>query len=156
MASLSDTSADLEAIKRTFVGKWKLTKTEGQDEYLKLLGVNFMLRKVAAAAGSSGTTIDISVDGEQIRIVNTGPKKTTNKLFKLNIESEDTDPVDNAVTAITTFECGRLVTNSKPRDKSKAKETKVSREVTIGANGKEEMIMTVNAESVVMKRYFVR
>ncbi|XP_033748123.1 fatty acid-binding protein, heart-like [Pecten maximus] len=152
MADAPDVSADLEAIKKKFSGKWKLRNSEGLDEYLKFIGLNFVFRKVATAASC---TVDISVEEDKIRLITHGPK-TSNDVFNLNTELEDTDPVGNEMTAVVTFEGGNLVTNSKPRNKSKAKETKVTREIIKGDDGKDEMIMTVNAGTLVMKRFFVK
>ncbi|XP_033748125.1 fatty acid-binding protein, adipocyte-like [Pecten maximus] len=150
MASASDVAADLETIKQKFVGKWKLTKSEGLDEYLKFLGLNFVFRKLAAAASC---TVEISVEEDKICFITHGPKTST-EVFSLNTEWELKDPVGNDITAIVTFEGGMLVNNSKPRGNSKAKKTKVTREICVGAAGKVEMVMTVNAEALVMKRYF--
>ncbi|XP_060074605.1 fatty acid-binding protein, heart-like [Ylistrum balloti] len=150
MANASDVSADLLAIKDKFGGTWTLTKNEKLDEYLKLIGLNFLFRKVAMAAGC---TLEISVEGDKVRFITKGPK-TSNHAFLLNTELEDDDPVGNAMTAVVTFTDGKIVTTSKPRGKSKAKDTTVTREVITREDGKQELIMTVNAGEVEMKRYF--
>ncbi|OWF48078.1 fatty acid-binding protein, heart-like [Mizuhopecten yessoensis] len=153
MASGSDVPADLEAIRNRFAGEWKLMNSEGLDEYLKFIGLNFLFRKVA---GNASCTVIISVEENKVRLITKGPK-TQDHAFNLNTEVDDSDPVGNEMTAVVTFEDGKLVTNSKPRNKSNAKVTKVTREVIAGVKGKpDEMIMTVEAGTLVMKRFFVK
>jgi hypothetical protein len=53
--------------------------------------VNFVLRKLAAAASS---TMTISVENDQVRILTKGPKDSDHK-FHLDTEVESNDPQDN-------------------------------------------------------------
>lgn len=56
-----------------------------------VVGVNFVLRKLAAAASS---TMTISVEDGQVRINTKGPKDSDHK-FHLDTEVESNDPQDN-------------------------------------------------------------
>lgn len=56
-----------------------------------IVGVNFVLRKLAAAASS---TMTISVEDGQVRINTKGPKDSDHK-FHLDTEVESNDPQDN-------------------------------------------------------------
>ncbi|XP_069135368.1 fatty acid-binding protein homolog 5-like [Argopecten irradians] len=153
MAERGDVAADLEAIDKKFSGKWKLTKNENLDDYLKLIGLNFIMRK---AAGAAGCTVEISIEGDKVRLITKGPR-TSDDSFRLHETLDDKDPVGNELTATVTFEDGKLVTKSEPRNNSKAKKTTVTREIIPGADGKpDELLMTVTAETVVMKRTFVK
>ena len=46
-------------------GKWQVDKNENFDEYLKALGVNMLIRKMA---NSSKSVIQITVEGDQLTI----------------------------------------------------------------------------------------
>uniref|UniRef100_K1QS53 Fatty acid-binding protein, heart n=1 Tax=Magallana gigas TaxID=29159 RepID=K1QS53_MAGGI len=173
----------LAEIENSVAGVWVLQKNENLDEYLKEIGVNFVLRKLAAAASS---TMTISVEDGQVRINTKGPKDSDHK-FHLDTEVESNDPQDNPMKAVVKWTDGKLVTHSKPTEGSKAKETKVVREVldgqlimalvtwkdgkliteakpVEGSNGKAtrverevvdgELIMTIYVNNVVCRRIF--
>ncbi|XP_069135369.1 fatty acid-binding protein, heart-like [Argopecten irradians] len=150
---MANVSADMETIKSKFTGKWKLTKSEGLDDYLKSIDINFMARKMAATAS---VTLEVSVDGNTIRVVTNGPKNSTEEC-QLNQEADKKDPSGNDITAVVTFENGKMVTKTRPRNNSKAKEATVTREIIPGTGGKpDEMIMTVNNGVAEMTRYFAK
>ncbi|XP_062579500.1 fatty acid-binding protein, adipocyte-like isoform X2 [Saccostrea cucullata] len=118
----------LAEIEKTIAGVWVLERNENLDEYLKEIGVNFVLRKLAAAASS---TMTISVEDGQVRIHTKGPKDSDHK-FHLDTEVESSDPQDNPMKAVVKWTEGKLVTHSMPTAGSKAKETKVTRELVDG------------------------
>lgn len=139
------TNMALAEIENSIAGVWVLQKNENLDEYLKEIGVNFVLRKLAAAASS---TMTISVEDGQVRINTKGPKDSDHK-FHLDTEVESNDPQDNPMKAVVKWTDGKLVTHSKPTEGSKAKETKVVREVVDG-----QLIMTIYVNNVVCRRIF--
>lgn len=104
-----------------------------------------MLRKLAAAASS---TMTISVEEGQVRIVTKGPKDSDHK-FHLNEEVDSQDPQDNPMKAVVSWEDGKLITVAKPAEGSKGKATRIERRV-VG----EELIMDVTVNAVVMRRIF--
>ncbi|KAK3083623.1 hypothetical protein FSP39_000421 [Pinctada imbricata] len=120
----------LEEIEKSIVGTWVLTKNENLDGYLKEIGVNFVLRKLANAA-SSTMTISVDQTTQKVRIVTKGPKDSDHE-FSLDTEVESNDPQDNLMRATVTWEEGKLVTDSKPAPGSKAKATKVIRSIEDG------------------------
>ncbi|KAK3084849.1 hypothetical protein FSP39_020134 [Pinctada imbricata] len=136
----------LAEIESTLCGTWMLQRSENLDEYLKAVGINFVMRKMANSA-SSTMTISVDKNTEKVRIIIKGPKKETNNEFSLNTEVEIMDPQDNPVKATLTWEDGKLVTNSEPATGSKAKVTKVTREIKDG-----ELVMTINLGEVACKR----
>ncbi|XP_060074609.1 fatty acid-binding protein 9-like [Ylistrum balloti] len=137
--------AALDEVVQTIGGVWVLVRNENLDEYLKEIGVNFVLRKLAAAASS---TMTITREGNQIRIVTKGPKDT-DVIFELNKEVLSHDPNDNEMKATVTWSGGKLTTDSEPTEGSKGKATLVERWIE-----GEELIMSVKVNNVVMKRIF--
>ncbi|XP_048743547.1 fatty acid-binding protein, heart-like isoform X1 [Ostrea edulis] len=135
----------LAEIENTIAGIWVLQKNENLDEYLKEIGVNFVLRKLAAAASS---TMTISVEDDQVRIHTKGPKDSDHK-FHLDTEVESNDPQDNPMKALVTWKDGKLITEAKPTEGSNGKATRVEREVVDG-----ELIMTIYVNNVVCRRIF--
>jgi len=67
-------------------GKFKLTKSENFDEYMKALGVNMVLRKMASTATP---VTEITQDGEEWNIKTTTTFKTTEIKFKLGEEFDE-------------------------------------------------------------------
>ncbi|KAK3596538.1 hypothetical protein CHS0354_013222 [Potamilus streckersoni] len=135
----------LAEIQQQLAGVWVLQTNENLDEYLKEIGVGFVLRKLAAAASS---TMTITIEGEKIRIVTKGAKDTE-AFFALGEEFDNTDPQDNPVKAIATWNDGCLFTDARPVDPNKGKAQQVERRIV---NGNLEMKITVN--DVVCKRIF--
>ncbi|XP_062579499.1 fatty acid-binding protein, heart-like isoform X1 [Saccostrea cucullata] len=135
----------LAEIEKTIAGVWVLERNENLDEYLKEIGVNFVLRKLAAAASS---TMTISVEDGQVRIHTKGPKDSDHK-FHLDTEVESSDPQDNPMKATVTWKDGKLITEAKPTEGSKGKATRVERELVNG-----ELLMTVYINNVVCRRIF--
>ncbi|VDI46749.1 Hypothetical predicted protein [Mytilus galloprovincialis] len=133
----------LAEIGSSIAGTWILVKNENLDDYLKEIGVNFVLRKIAAAASS---TMIISVEGDQVRIITKGPKDSDHS-FKLGEEVESNDPQDNPMKATVNWEDGKLITTAKPTEGSKAKATRVERRIE-----GDQLIMDVSVNAVMMRR----
>ncbi|XP_069135370.1 fatty acid-binding protein, adipocyte-like [Argopecten irradians] len=144
---MADSEANLAEIEKTIGGVWVLVKNENLDEYLKEIGVNFVLRKLAAAASS---TMTITREGNEIRIVTKGPKDTDVK-FELGKELVSHDPNDNEMKATVTWSEGILTTDSSPTEGSKGKATMVKRWIE-----NDQLMMTVTVNSITLKRIFKR
>ncbi|RWS12040.1 allergen Tyr p 13-like protein [Dinothrombium tinctorium] len=69
------------------LGKFELVKSEKFDEFLRELGVNFIMRKLAQTATP---TIHVTKDGDTYCIKTTTTFKTTELKFKLDEEFEET------------------------------------------------------------------
>jgi len=67
-------------------GTFKLTKSENFDEYMKALGVNMILRKMASTATP---VTEITRDGDDWNIKTTTTFKTTDIKFKLGEEFDE-------------------------------------------------------------------
>jgi len=81
------------------VGKYVMTKSENFDEYMKEVGVNFVLRKMAATATP---TTEITNSGDDWNIKTTTTFKTTEIKFKLGEpfaeETADGRKCDSTIT----------------------------------------------------------
>ncbi|OQV22369.1 putative Cellular retinoic acid-binding protein 1 [Hypsibius exemplaris] len=62
-------------------GTYKLTSSEHFDDYLKAVGVNFILRKLATTVESA--TVEITKNGEEYTIKTTTAVKSAEIKFKL-------------------------------------------------------------------------
>lgn len=70
----------------SFVGKYQLESSENFDEFLKELGVNFILRNLAK---TSKPTIEITLDGDTYTIKTITTLKTSVITFKIGEEFEE-------------------------------------------------------------------
>jgi len=69
-----------------FTGKFKLTTSEKFDDFLKELGVNFVLRNLAK---TSTPVVEISKDGDEFSLKTTTTFKNSEIKFKLGEEFEE-------------------------------------------------------------------
>ncbi|CBY06784.1 unnamed protein product [Oikopleura dioica] len=68
-------------------GKWKLDKNENFDEYMKKVGVGWVLRKAGATVSS---TTEITQEGNGIRVNTQSTVKSANVLFVPGVEQDVT------------------------------------------------------------------
>ncbi|XP_046325711.2 fatty acid-binding protein, adipocyte-like isoform X2 [Haliotis rufescens] len=100
----------LEEIKTMFAGKWKLDRSENFDEFLKEMGVNVLLRKMAE---SSRPEQVIEVKDGQIRISTKTGLSNQDDVFDLGKECEiETNTVKHKVKVV--YSDGRMVVTSRP------------------------------------------
>ncbi|CAG2181389.1 unnamed protein product, partial [Oppiella nova] len=66
-----------------FTGKYKLEKSDNFDNFLKELGVNFMLRKLA---NSTSPTLEITRNGDEFVFKTVSTVKTSTMTFTLGKE----------------------------------------------------------------------
>jgi len=69
-----------------FIGKFKLTSSDNFDEFLKELGVNFVMRNLAK---TSSPTVEITKDGDTYSLKTTTAIKTSEIKFELGKEFEE-------------------------------------------------------------------
>ncbi|KAL5017368.1 hypothetical protein ScPMuIL_006957 [Solemya velum] len=134
----------LQEIEGKFCGVWKLDRSENFDGYLKEVGVNFMLRKMAGVAGE---TVTITVEGDQVRILTKGPRETDIK-FRPGQAFESRDTHDNPLEVTTTLEDGVLYTDAKAMN-SKGKDHRITRDIVNG-----ELVQTIKVNDVICKRIY--
>merc|ERR1712055_416912 len=103
-------------------------------DMLKILDVNFLLRKAATA---STPVMDITEDGGVWTIKTATTLKTMELKFKLGEQFDETTPDGREVTAVVNLDGGKIVTVQKAK-KDGEKSTKSVREM----NGTDEMIYT--------------
>lgn len=90
------------------IGKWKLTKSENFDEYMKAIGVGMILRNMANLA--TPTVEIVKVDDDTWNLITTATFKTTELKFKLDGSEfeETTGDGRKVMTKMTWDETGVL------------------------------------------------
>ncbi|KAJ8312412.1 hypothetical protein KUTeg_009785 [Tegillarca granosa] len=95
----------MEEIKAKFVGKWKVDRSENFDDFLKEVGVNFALRKIASLAKP---VMDITIEeGDKVKIAMHIGIKDQIDMFKFGEEYEK-EMDGNKLKATATFEDGKI------------------------------------------------
>merc|ERR1712240_40559 len=122
-----------------FVGKYERTAAEKYDEFLKALDVNFLLRKAATV---STPVMEISEEGGVWNIKTSTTLKSMELKFKLGEEFDEVTPDGRDVSALVTFEDGKIITVQKAKNE-KHKSTKSVREL----NG-DELVYTMTVDGV--------
>jgi len=87
-------------------GKFKLDSSDNFDNFLKELGVNFMLRKLA---NSTSPTVDISRVGDQFTMKTISTVKTSVVTFTLGQEFEEERLDGKKVKSVMTLEGNKLI-----------------------------------------------
>merc|ERR1712179_406792 len=123
-----------------FKGKYERTSAENYEELLKILDVNFLLRKAATV---STPHMEIKEEGGVWTITTSTTHGTMELKFKLGEEFDETTPDGREVTAIVNLEDGKIVTVRKAK-KEGQKSTKSIREM----NGADEMIYTMTVDGI--------
>merc|ERR1712021_166378 len=118
-----------------FKGTYTRTSADNYEEMLKVLEVNFLLRKAATV---STPQMDVTEDGGVWTIKTSTTLKTMELKFKLGEEFDETTPDGREVTALVNLEGAKLVTMQKAK-KEGQKSTKSVREM----NGADEMVYTM-------------
>merc|ERR1712180_282525 len=133
-----------------FKGKYERTSADNYEEMLKILDVNFLLRKAATV---STPVMEITEDGGVWTITTSTTLKTMELKFKLGEEFDETTPDGRDVTAVVNLEGGKIVTVQKAK-KEGQKSTKSVREM----NGTDELIytMTIDGHDMVCVQKFKR
>merc|ERR1711956_204738 len=133
-----------------FKGTYTRTSADNYEEMLKVLEVNFLLRKSATV---STPQMDVTEDGGVWTIKTSTTLKTMELKFKLGEEFDETTPDGREVTALVNLEGAKLVTTQKAK-KEGQKSTKSVREM----NGADEMVytMTIDGSDVVCVQKFKR
>merc|ERR1712226_248611 len=88
-----------------FKGKYERTSAENYEELLKILDVNFLLRKAATV---STPHMEIKEEGGVWTITTSTTLKTMELKFKLGEEFDETTPDGREVTALVNLEGGKI------------------------------------------------
>ena len=128
------------------VGKWKCIENENMDEFLKKLGVGFMIRKVGA---SLKPTVTITFEkGEWIIKSETSVKNTVNT-FKIDEEKDEELPDGKKVRSTTTLEGNKMIHTQRNNGTIVCI---ITREI----DGTDQQIVILNADGVQARRVFKR
>eukprot|EP00091_Calanus_sinicus_P015684 TRINITY_DN341_c3_g1_i2.p2 TRINITY_DN341_c3_g1~~TRINITY_DN341_c3_g1_i2.p2 ORF type:complete len:149 (+),score=52.46 TRINITY_DN341_c3_g1_i2:33-449(+) len=123
-----------------FKGKFERTSAEKYEDFLKALDVNMLLRKAATV---STPTVEISEEGGVWTIKTSTTLKSMELKFKLGEEFEETTADGRQVSAVVTFEDGKIITVQKAK-KDGQKSTKSIREM----NGADELVYTMTIDGM--------
>ncbi|XP_072038135.1 myelin P2 protein-like [Amphiura filiformis] len=130
-----------------FCGKYSLEKSENFDEFMKALGVNIALRKIAQFNKSQMT---ISQEGDHITFFSESSFKNFKVTFKLGEDFSDTSPDGRKVINNMYLEDGKLIQKEKPAPGESGKEVTYVRD--IDANG--DLVVVCTVEDITCKRFF--
>ena len=107
-------------------GKYERVSEEQYDDFLKALGVNFMLRKAATV---STPVMEVSELGGVWSIKTSTSLKAMELKFKLGEAFDETTPDGREVSAMVTLEGNKFISEQTAK-KSGQKSTKTVREFT--------------------------
>ena len=123
-----------------FKGKFKRTSAVNYEEFLKALGVSWLLRKAATV---STPVTEISENKGEWTIKTSTTLKNMELKFKFGEEFDEKTPDGRDVKAKVTFEDGKIVTVQKAKSE-KEKSTKSVREM----KGADELVYTMTIDGV--------
>jgi len=126
-----------------FTGRFKLTSSENFDEFLKELGVNFVLRNLAK---TSTPTVEITKDGDSYTLKTITAIKNSEIKFELGKEFEEARMDGKNVKTVVVADGNKLV-----QTQFGDKEVKIVREL----NG-DELKVTCTVGPVVSVRVYNR
>jgi len=126
-----------------FTGKFKLTTSDNFDEFLKELGVNFVLRNLAK---TSTPTVEITKTDDQYSMKTVTTFKTTEIKFELGKEFEEARMDGKNVKSVMVADGNKLI-----QTQGGDKEVKIVREF----NG-DELKVTASCGPVVSVRVYNR
>ncbi|KAK9504909.1 hypothetical protein O3M35_009079 [Rhynocoris fuscipes] len=128
---------------KQFAGiKYKLSKSENFDEYMKALGVGLVVRKVG---NSVSPVIELLEENGEYTLKSSSTFKNTVIKFKLGEEFEQETPDGRKVKTIITLEGDNTLVEVQKGDK----ETTLIREYS-----KEEVKMTLKIDDIVCTRIY--
>ncbi|MBN3290388.1 FABPH protein, partial [Polypterus senegalus] len=126
----------------SFAGTWKMCDSKNFDEYMKQLGVGFLMRQMGCS--TKPTTI-IELNGDEIIVKTQSTFKNTEIKFKLGEEFDEDTADGRKVKSVVTLTDGKLVHVQKWDDK----ETSLVREVK-----DDDLTLTLTAGDVVCTRTY--
>jgi len=126
-----------------FTGKFKLTSSDNFDEFLKELGVNFVMRNLAK---TSTPVVEITKDGDTYSLKTSTAIKNSEIKFELGKEFEEARMDGKSVKTVVVADGNKLV-----QTQYGDKEVKIVREL----NG-DELKVTCTVGDVVSVRLYNR
>jgi len=86
--------------------KYKNTETENFDDYMKALGVGFVLRKIG---NSVSPTVELKKDGDKYTLITSSTFKTSEISFELGKEFDEETLDGRNVKSVITLEGNKLI-----------------------------------------------
>ncbi|XP_055296546.1 probable fatty acid-binding protein [Sitodiplosis mosellana] len=120
---------------------YKLTESKNFDEYMKALGVGFVLRKLANSAKS---TIELKKEGDQYTLVMSSTVRTFSISFKLGEEFEEQTMDGRKVKSTVTLEGDKFIHKQEGTPSS----------ITIREFTEKELIVTMTVKDVTCIRKY--
>ncbi|KRY37637.1 Fatty acid-binding -like protein 6 [Trichinella spiralis] len=100
-----DLTQNKVAMAEKFIGKYRFVSSENFDEFMKALGVNYLLRKIANAASP---VVEFSLDRDVWTLRNVSTFRTLEISFRLGEEVDEVTPDGRHVKTVFTYENGEL------------------------------------------------
>ncbi|KRX21621.1 Fatty acid-binding -like protein 6 [Trichinella nelsoni] len=100
-----DLTQNKVAMAEKFIGKYRFVSSENFDEFMKALGVNYLLRKIANAASP---IVEFSLDRDVWTLRNVSTFRTLEISFRLGEEVDEVTPDGRNVKTVFTYENGEL------------------------------------------------
>ncbi|CAD5208470.1 unnamed protein product [Bursaphelenchus xylophilus] len=141
---------ELNERQKLLLGEWKLESSENFDEYLKEIGISYLLRKAGSATKPN---LEMSYDGETFHVKVTSTFKNGEWHFKLGEKTKQKtiDGRDFYVVAELT-EDGKIIEHQSNVEGDKSVPSLITR--WVDENGK--LIAICKANNVEGKRVYVR
>ncbi|CAN0321457.1 cellular retinoic acid-binding protein 2-like [Lethenteron reissneri] len=133
----------------SFSGTWKMKSSEKFEDYLKELGINVMLRKMAAAAKP---TVEIRQDGENFYIKTWTSIRSTEVNFKVGEEFEEETMDGRKMKSVVKWEKDDKLQCVQLPLKGDGLQTEWSREMV----SENELILTMSCKDAVCTRVYVK
>lgn len=129
-------------MEEVYTKKFKLSKSEKFDEYMKAMGVGLMTRKVG---GSVSPVIELTEADGVYTLKSTSTFKNSVITFKLGEEFDEETPDGRKVKSTITRDGNKLI----QIQKGEPKDTEIVREFT-----PEQVVMTLKVEDIVCTRIY--
>uniref|UniRef100_A0A914DX41 Cytosolic fatty-acid binding proteins domain-containing protein n=1 Tax=Acrobeloides nanus TaxID=290746 RepID=A0A914DX41_9BILA len=130
-----------------FVGKWNLVESENFDAYMKQVGVGWATRTMAAKLKP---VLEVTVNGNHVKMVSTSTFKTVVTEFDLGVEFEEETADGRKMKSTFTLEGDKLIQVQTPVNAG----DKASHFVRYVEGDK--LIMEMESEGVKAKRIYTR
>jgi len=133
----------------SLLGTWGLESQEGFDEFMRHIGVGFLMRKMGNQLRPDFIVTKPAEDTWKMETVSTF--KTTVVSFKVGEEFKETTADDRIVNATITFEGEKMIHNQvDPNDEKK--NTIIER--FVDPPGSDNLVTTVKCGDIVAKRVY--
>ncbi|TKR95785.1 hypothetical protein L596_009909 [Steinernema carpocapsae] len=129
-----------------FIGKWKLVDSENFESYLKEIGVGMMTREMLE---NTKLLLEVSIDGDKVKMQSTTPVKSHTMEFKLDEETEY-DTIDGRkMKAAFEIVDGKLLQHEEPTTSGYTTSSDIIRWIE-----DDKLIVKLESHGVISKRIY--